>query len=121
MGLSVIAQVALPVADADRSEHFYAEQLELPKLYRFGGLVFFDCGQVRLMLEQSDKAVAPAPGICHYFKVSDINQSVAELVAKQVTFTSEPHLIARMPDHELWMTFFNDPDQHQLALMEERR
>jgi len=30
-------------------------------------------------------------------------------------------MIARMPDHELWMAFFNDLDGNQLALMEERR
>jgi hypothetical protein len=38
-----------------------------------------------------------------------------------VTFVDEPHLIAKMPDHELWMTFFRDPDGHTLALMTERR
>jgi hypothetical protein len=26
-----------------------------------------------------------------------------------------------MPDHELWMCFFRDPDEHVLALMCERR
>jgi len=26
-----------------------------------------------------------------------------------------------MPDHELWMAFFRDPDRNLLALMEERR
>jgi methylmalonyl-CoA/ethylmalonyl-CoA epimerase len=26
-----------------------------------------------------------------------------------------------MPDHELWMAFFRDPDNNLLALMEERR
>jgi methylmalonyl-CoA/ethylmalonyl-CoA epimerase len=26
-----------------------------------------------------------------------------------------------MPDHELWMCFFRDPDGHTLALMEEKR
>jgi methylmalonyl-CoA/ethylmalonyl-CoA epimerase len=26
-----------------------------------------------------------------------------------------------MPDHELWMCFFRDPDGHTLALMSERR
>ncbi len=30
-----------------------------------------------------------------------------------------PHLIAKMDDHDLWMAFFNDPDGHTLALMQE--
>jgi len=31
----------------------------------------------------------------------------------------KPHLIAKMPDHDLWMAFFTDPDGHTLALMQE--
>jgi methylmalonyl-CoA/ethylmalonyl-CoA epimerase len=38
-----------------------------------------------------------------------------------VTFDDCPHLVARMPDHELWMAFFRDPDGHLLAIMEEKR
>jgi methylmalonyl-CoA/ethylmalonyl-CoA epimerase len=30
-------------------------------------------------------------------------------------------LVARMPDHELWMAFFRDPDANLLALMCEKR
>jgi len=26
-----------------------------------------------------------------------------------------------MPDHELWMSFFEDPDGNTLAMMEEKR
>ena len=36
-------------------------------------------------------------------------------------FDDEPQLIAEMPDHELWMTFFRDPDQNVHALMSEVR
>jgi methylmalonyl-CoA/ethylmalonyl-CoA epimerase len=36
-----------------------------------------------------------------------------------VPFDREPHLIARMPGHELWMAFFRDPDRNLLALMSE--
>jgi methylmalonyl-CoA/ethylmalonyl-CoA epimerase len=119
--LSRLGQIALPVADADRAEAFYERSLGLPKLFRFGTLVFFDCAGTRLMLEGAPKPVQPASGVCHYFKVDHIEATVAELKAKGVTFDDDPHLIARMPDHELWMTFFKDPDGHLLALMEERR
>lgn len=121
MPLSRFGQIALPVSDANRSEAFYGERLGLPKLFRFGTLLFFDCGGVRLMLEGSSKSVQPAQGVCHYFKVERIEPAVDELKSKGVVFEDEPHLIARMPDHELWMTFFKDPDGHLLALMEERR
>jgi methylmalonyl-CoA/ethylmalonyl-CoA epimerase len=53
--------------------------------------------------------------------VDQIEHKVAELKDKGARFDDDPHLIAKMPDHELWMAFFKDPDRHQLALMEERR
>jgi methylmalonyl-CoA/ethylmalonyl-CoA epimerase len=36
-----------------------------------------------------------------------------------VEFEDEPHVIAHMPDHDLWMTFFRDSEQNLLALMSE--
>lgn len=51
-----IGQIALPVADVDRSEAFYRDVLGLPKQYRFGDLTFFDCAGVRLLLEKSEGA-----------------------------------------------------------------
>lgn len=121
MNLSSLGQIALPVADVDQAEAFYGTALGLPKLFRLGNLVFFDCAGVRLMLEGSSERVQPTARVCHYFKVQDIEGTAARLKARSVTFMDEPHLIARMPDHELWMTFFKDPDGHMLALMEERR
>jgi methylmalonyl-CoA/ethylmalonyl-CoA epimerase len=44
--------------------------------------------------------------------VDDIHAARAELVERGAPFDDEPHLIARMPDHELWMTFFGDPDRN---------
>ena len=66
----------------------------------------------------------PAPSgfaCCVYYRVGNIAARVAEMKAKGARFDDEAHLIARMPDHELWMTFFKDPNGNQLALMEERR
>ena len=55
-----------------------------------------------------------------YVKVADIGATYAQMRERGVTFVDEPHLIAKMPDHDLWMTFFKDPDGHTLALMSER-
>ena len=54
-----------------------------------------------------------------YFRCADIALAVRELEARGVTFSSQPHLIAKMDDHDLWMAFFTDPDGHTLALMQE--
>jgi methylmalonyl-CoA/ethylmalonyl-CoA epimerase len=121
MPLTQIGQIALPVSDADRAEAFYGSKLGLRKLFRYGELVFFDCGGVRIMLEGGARTVQPTAAVCHYFKVDGIETVHMELAGKGVTFVDKPHLVARMPDHELWMTFFNDPDGHLLALMEEKR
>jgi methylmalonyl-CoA/ethylmalonyl-CoA epimerase len=121
MPLTQIGQFALPVTDADRAEAFYGGKLGLRKLFRYGELVFFDCGGVRIMLEGGTRPVHPTASVCHYFKVDGIEAVRAELAGKGVPFVDEAHLVARMPDHELWMTFFSDPDGHLLALMEEKR
>jgi methylmalonyl-CoA/ethylmalonyl-CoA epimerase len=121
MTLGPIGQIALPVSDADRAQHFYGETLGLRLLYRFGKLVFFDCAGLRLMLEGSVGAVPQATGVCIYFKIKGIEDRFAELSGKGIVFVDQPHRIAKMPDHDLWMVFFRDPDGHLLALMEEKR
>ena len=119
--MSAIGQIALHVTDADRAEAFYRDTLGLPRLYRFGELVFFDCSGVRLMLEGGHPPASSRSACCIYYRVEHIDARFAEMKAMNVNFDDEPHLIARMPDHELWMVFFKDPDGNQLALMEERR
>jgi methylmalonyl-CoA/ethylmalonyl-CoA epimerase len=116
--LGPVGQIALGVADADRSEAFYGEVLGLRKLFRFGGLVFFDCGGVRLLLDQGP-ADAPRLGSLVYFRVADIVLARRELEGRGVVFSDQVHRIAPMEDHDLWMTFFTDPDDHILALMME--
>ena len=112
--LGPVGQIALSVADADRSEAFYGEALGLTKLFRFGGLVFFDCAGLRLLLEEGE---APHAGSPVYFRVADIGLARRELEARGVQFFDQIHLIAPMEDHDLWMTFFTAPDGHSLALM----
>jgi methylmalonyl-CoA/ethylmalonyl-CoA epimerase len=38
---------------------------------------------------------------------------------RSLEFDDEPHEIARIPDHDLWMTFFRDTEGNVLALMSE--
>jgi methylmalonyl-CoA/ethylmalonyl-CoA epimerase len=114
-----VGQIALTVRDADRSQAFYGDVLGLKLTGRYGPLVFFDTGNLRLMLGESPE-VNPGNS-CVYLRVPDIEAAHASLAARGVTFQDGPALIARMPDHELWMAFFQDPDGHQLALMTEKR
>ena len=115
-----LGQIALGVSNADMAEEFYGHKLGLKKLYRYDNLVFFDLGGVRLMLGDEGAENAKPGSTCLYLRVGDINAAVADLTHRGVTFAHPPHLIATMPDHELWMAFFLDPFGHQLALMCER-
>jgi methylmalonyl-CoA/ethylmalonyl-CoA epimerase len=119
LNLNQIAQIAVPVADPDRSEAFYRDIVGLRKLYRFGDLCFFDCAGVRLLLDKVTAGKPITPCGCIYFRCADIALTCAELERRGVRFTSPPHLIARMDDHDLWMAFFEDPDGHTLAIMQE--
>ena len=37
--------------------------------------------------------------------------------SRGVVFESDAHLIAKMPNHDLWMAFLRDPEQNLLGLM----
>ena len=56
-----------------------------------------------------------------YYKVTDLQAAYDTLTARGVIFEDKPDLVAKMPDHELWMAFFRDPDSNLLALMSEMR
>ncbi|MBV9537332.1 MAG: VOC family protein [Acidisphaera sp.] len=117
--LDRIGQIALAVADVDRSETFYRDVLGLRHLYRFGDLTFFDCAGVRLLLEKVDDGEAIARASPLYFSCRDIAHAMSQLAERGVGFDGPAHRIARMEDHDLWMVFFRDPDGHVLALMHE--
>jgi predicted enzyme related to lactoylglutathione lyase len=119
--LSTIGQIAMVVKDVARATAFYRETLGMKFLFEFPGLAFFDCGGVRLMLSKAEKPEFDHPGSVLYFKVSDIDTVHRDLVGRGVNFVDAPHLIAKMPDHELWMAFFNDTEGNTLALMHEKR
>jgi len=42
-----------------------------------------------------------------------------ELKAQGVRFEDEPHVIAKLPSHDLWMTFARDSEGNVFALMSE--
>jgi methylmalonyl-CoA/ethylmalonyl-CoA epimerase len=121
MTLSTIGQIAMNAHDITRATAFYRDVLGLPFLFSAGTMSFFDCQGVRLMLGVPSAPEYDHPGSVLYFKVGDINTTHAELQGRGVRFKGAPHLVARMPDHELWMAFFDDSEGNTLALMSEVR
>ena len=120
VGVSRIGQIAINARDVERAAAFYEHALGLKLLFKAGpGLAFFDCGGVRLMLTLPEKPEFDHPSSILYFAVPDIQSAYAKMKEKSVHFEDEPHLIARMPDHDLWMTFFRDTEGNLMGLMSE--
>jgi methylmalonyl-CoA/ethylmalonyl-CoA epimerase len=119
--LNGIAQIAINVHDLPRAVRFYREVLGLPFLFEVPTLAFFDAGGVRLMLSRAEDPKFDHPASILYYRVADIHAATAVLKGKGAQFGNEPHLIARMPDHELWMAFLTDSEGNTLALMSEVR
>ncbi|HUI56124.1 MAG TPA: VOC family protein [Bryobacteraceae bacterium] len=119
-GLSTIGQIGITVTDVDRAIAFYRDILGMKLLFQVPNMGFFACDGVRLMLSGSEKPGEQYSSII-YFRVPDIQAAFRTLSQRGVKFEREPHLLARLSDHELWMAFFRDPDHNLLALMSEVR
>ena len=121
VSLTTIGQIAVRAKDLDRAVAFYRDTLGAPFLFRVPNLAFFQLGGVRLMLSPAETAEFDHPGSVIYYNVDDIDAAYTALKEKGVTFMDAPHLIAKLPDHDLWMAFLKDSEENTLALMCEKR
>ena len=119
LALSSIGQIAINVHDVKRATAFYRETLGLKFLFETGNLAFFDCGGIRLMLDKAERPEFDHPSSILYFNVADIKAANAQLAERGVHFEDQPHVIARLGDREIWMSFFRDSEQNLMALMSE--
>lgn len=119
--ITAVGQIAINCHDLKRAKEFYRDKLGMRFLYEFPGLAFFDCGGVRLMLSEPEKPEFDHPGSIIYYSVADIHLASRAIVDKGVALEHEPQLIARMPDHDLWMSFLRDSEGNLLGLMAEMK
>ena len=119
VALDKIGQIAINVKDIGRAVQFYRDTLGMRFLFEVPNLAFFDCGGVRLMLGVAEKPEFDHPGSVLYYKVSDINASYEALKRRGASFIDQPHLIAKLADHDLWMVFLKDSEGNTLGLMSE--
>lgn len=113
-----IGQIAITVREVARSKVFYQDTLGMKFLFEAGDLCFFQCGEIRLMIGVSEQPVSLG-GTILYFKVEDIHKTHALLREQGVVFHQAPHLVAKMPDHDLWIAFLKDPDENVIGVMSE--
>ena len=126
--ISSIGQIAIRASDLDRAVAFYRDVLGLRFLFQAPpGLAFFDCGGVRLMLTlpEGPSQDHPHASSVIYYVVDDIEAAWSAVTARgakpATAGAPEPHLIARLPDHDLWMAFVEDSEGNLLGLMCEVR
>ena len=118
-GLNQIGQIAIPVSDIERAILFYRDALGMDFLFRAPpDLAFFNLSGIRLMLDGPAKAQGGNSSTI-YYKVPDLGLAFTTLSKRGVQFEAEPYLLAKMPDHDLWMAFLRDPDNNLIALMSE--
>jgi methylmalonyl-CoA/ethylmalonyl-CoA epimerase len=118
---SRIGQIAVVCKDVARATTFYRDALGLRFLFAAGPtLSFFDAGGTRLMLSTGE-GEHDHPGSMLYFFITDIEGTCEELTRRGVSFIDKPHMIAKMPDHDLWLAAFHDTEGNAMAVMEEKR
>ena len=122
LSIQKIGQIALNAKNIPAATAFYRDVLGLKHLFSVGErMAFFDCGGVRLMLSQPSSPELDHPSSILYFQVADIEVAHAQLVAHGVKIEHAPNLVAKMPDHELWLCAFRDPEGNILEVMCEKR
>ncbi len=113
-------QIAITVSDLERAKAFYRDRLGMKFLFDAGAMVFLECGGVRLLLgtPEPGKPISNG-GTILYLKVDDLAAAHAGLVDAGVPSVQTPHMIAKMPDHDLWLAIVSDPDGNPVGLMSE--
>lgn len=128
MQIEGLHQIALTIANLERSTGFYRDVLDLTLIASFDppGLAFFQVGDVRLSLQQVDAVEKSSPVI--YFRVPDIDAATDLLKSHEVELEREPEVVFRdeqgqfgKAGEEEWMAFFRDPDGHLLAFVSRTR
>jgi methylmalonyl-CoA/ethylmalonyl-CoA epimerase len=118
-----LVQVAQRAEDLERASAFYADLLGAPPTATYDppGLVFFDLGGTRLMLEGN------APSAVLYLSVDDLDATIERLRAGGVTIEHEPHVIFSHADATLgpagtdeWQAFIRDSEGNLVGLVEQR-
>ncbi len=119
--LSEIGQIALVVSDIQQALGFYRDVLGLSYLFEAGpNLAFLMAGNTRIMLTLPEGKNEAGKNSILYFRVPNVQLAQTEFIAKGAKQHGEPHMTAKMSDHELWMAFLRDPDGNLVGLMEER-
>jgi methylmalonyl-CoA/ethylmalonyl-CoA epimerase len=107
------AQIAIQVTDLDRAVRFYRDTLGLRYLFIANGMVFFQVGEARLMVERGK----PGRSVTLYFDDPDLERSRVRLETQGIRFAGPIETVQRTESYDLKLVEFSDPDGNPLALM----
>lgn len=112
-----LAQVAIAVEDLDRAKAFYRDVLGLPHLFDAPpGLVFFQCGETRLMLSRPE-GPEPSGNSILYYGVDDVEAAYEEMRARGVAFDEPPRKIAEVDGKPIHLAVCRDSEGNLLGLI----
>jgi methylmalonyl-CoA/ethylmalonyl-CoA epimerase len=92
---------------------FYRDTLGLRYLFIADGMVFFQVGGARLMVEHG----TPGRSTTLYFDDADVERSRVRLEAQGIRFAGPIETVQRTDSYDLKLLEFSDPDGNPLALM----
>src|SRR5215470_13544030 len=119
--LTGILQIAIPAKDIERATGFYRDTLGLPLLMNGPNMAFFDCGGIRLYLDANPGPVGAGKNSMIYFRAENLERAHSAFQQLGITIHQSPHIIASLPDRDVWLMWIRDSEQNLLGVMEERR
>ncbi|MCU0646739.1 MAG: VOC family protein [Gemmatimonadaceae bacterium] len=113
-----LGQVAITVQDVARATAWYRDVLGLTHLFNAPpGLAFFDIGGVRLMLARPEGESGGTSVL--YYAAIDLAGIFTRFADHGATIVQQPHKVAAMPDHDLWIGFVRDSEGNLVGVMSE--
>ncbi len=112
-----IAQIAVKVEDLERAKSFYRDVLGLEHLFDAPpGLVFFRCGETRLMLSRPEGPDSAGSSIL-YYGVEDVEAAHRTMAEAGVAFEEAPRCIAKVDGRDVWLAICRDSEGNLIGLM----
>ena len=119
--LTGILQIAITAKQIERATAFYRDVLGLRLLMNAPNMAFFDCSGIRLYVASGEGTEHQGASSSIYFRTNDISGLLELLKEKSVSIHQEPRILAKMPDHDLWLMWIRDSEGNLLGVMEERK
>lgn len=115
-----VMQLAIPAKDIARATAFYRDKLGLQFLMNGPNMAFLNCGGIRIYLDANPGTVEAGKNSMIYFRAANLEQAHSAFKQRAVVVHQPPHIIASLPDRDVWLMWIRDSEENLLGVMEER-